>query len=162
MLGSADEEKIRKTMTANWAIYFSFVMALVMYVIVSYLVTGSGSKVRPAPAMLRGALIGLSVGLVGVKFWFQGRQSDTSSYERCRDVDEVIKKYGYYFFISLAAAEAPVLFGLIMVFLTQSMGEWPVFLVITVVLHAASTPRAEVLRRVVEAHLMRNPQQDSE
>ena len=162
MLGSADEEKIGKLIKTNWSIYFSFVMALVMYVVVAYMVTASAKEPRPAPAMLRGALIGLSIGFVGIKFWLHGRQADESNYGQCRNVDEVLGKYGFYFFISLALAEAPALFGLIVVFLTQNMSEFLVFLVIAGVLHAASTPRGEVLRRMVEAHIERNPQQTSE
>lgn len=162
MLAPADEEKIRKIIKTNWSIYFMFVTSLVMYVIVTYLVTASASEGRPAPAMLRGAFIGLSIGFFGLAFWFRSRQSDESSYGQCRNVDEIIKKNGYYFFLSLAVAQQPALFGLIMVFLTQSMSEWPVFLVISAGSYAASTPRAELLRRVVEAHLARNPQQASE
>ncbi len=157
MLDQADQEKIQTTIKTYWYIYFSFVMAFAMYIFITYVITAAGSGEKSTPTMLRSIFIVLSILAGAGKFWVGRMQADEQRYADCRDLDDIIKKYAQCFFISLALCEFPTLFGLIMVFLTMKMAEWGVFLVIGVALLALSTPSANVLESIAEAHYARNP-----
>ena len=155
MLEPADQEKISATIKTHWSIYFSFVVAVIMYVIVTYLVTGSGTPEGSRPDTLRGVLIAASILAAVVKFWAHRKQADEASYTKCHTIDDIIKKYAFYFFISLGMAEIPALCGMIMVFITQQMGEWTIFIIISAILYAMSAPRSSVLEKVIAANRMR-------
>ena len=157
MLDQAEQEKIQTMIKTNWYMYFAFVAACVMYIFVAYMTAGSSTSDRPSPHGFRSALIVLCISGVAANYMVRRMQADEQRYLQCRDLDEIIKKFSFYFFISLALCELPALFGLIMVFLTMRMGEWVVFVVIAAFLFAMSTPRSSVLEDIVAAHNERNP-----
>jgi putative effector of murein hydrolase LrgA (UPF0299 family) len=160
MLDPADQEKIQTTVKTYWGIYLSIVVSCVMYIFVTYIVTSSGTPRETSPAIFRSLLIVLSIVAGAGKFWVLRMQADEERYLQCGDIDDIIKKFGSYLFISMALCQIPAMFGLIMVFLTMRMGEWAVFLVIGAYLFATATPRSSVLENMVEAHNARNPAEE--
>jgi len=154
MLEQADQEKISAMIKTYWFIYFSFVVGVAMYVMVTFMVTSSGTPQDSRPDTLGRALIVVSILAAFVKVWAHRKQVEEKSYAGCQNLDDIIKKYASYFFISLGMAEIPALCGMVMVFLTQRMGEWAIFIIISTVLFAMSAPRSGVLENVVAAWRM--------
>lgn len=154
MLDQADQEKINAMIKTYWSIYFAFVVGVIMYVVVTFVITGSGEPRDAQPDRLGSALVAVSLLAVVVKFWAYRKQADEKSYAGCKSLDDIIKKYGSYFMISLATCEIPALCGIIMVVLTFRMEEWAIFIVISAFLFAMSAPRSSVLQTIVSARRM--------
>jgi F0F1-type ATP synthase membrane subunit c/vacuolar-type H+-ATPase subunit K len=156
MLNPEDKEKIQNVIRTHWFIWLAFATAVILYMVVVFIVVGGRESEPKQFGMLRQVFIILSVVLGAVKFWVQSRvMFQEASYAKCRSLDEIIGKYASRFFIILALCEAPAIFGLVIVFLTMRMEEWWLFFIISMVLYATSTPRADKLETIAEAHATR-------
>ena len=155
MLDQATQDKLQQTSKINLKIYLAYVSSIVLYIFVTFFVTADSSRDSDLPAMLRAIFIGVSAAAVGVNFWIQTRVlGDAKRYQKCRSIDEVLKVYGRYFFISLGLCQLPALLGLILVFMSLRMVDWTPFIVIIVFMHVTSIPRASRLENAAQAYAM--------
>jgi hypothetical protein len=159
MLDQAAQEKLQQASKMHLKIYWAYVSSIVMYIIVTFLVPRDNSRDSDMLAMLRAIFIGLSAAAVGINFWIQTRVlGDTKYYRRCRSIDDALKVYSRYFFISLALCQLPALLGMILVFISARMMEWTPFVVIVVFMHATSIPRASRLENIAQAVVISSSQ----
>ncbi|RJP26416.1 MAG: hypothetical protein C4520_00615 [Candidatus Abyssobacteria bacterium SURF_5] len=157
MLDPADEAKLSTLAKTLWLSYFSFVAAMPAYAVVVFIVT-RGNTPRPLPFPILPLFLMISLIAAAAKFWVQSRFfANEESYRNSPGIDAIIERYTRYFYIMLALSEVPVLLGLIVAFLAMRMGEWWLFLGISILLFATSAPRPGMLRRIAEDHAARHP-----
>jgi len=130
-----------------------------MYILVTYFVTGSSSKESDLPAILKGIFIGISAAAAGINFAIQTQiLGNPERYRQCRNIDDALKVYGRYFYISLALCQLPALMGLVQVFMSMRMSDWAPFIVFIIFMHATSIPRAGRLETIAQAHALSSSQ----
>jgi hypothetical protein len=153
MLDQATRDKLQQQSGIQLKIYLMYVFSVVLYIFVSSVVAGGSSRGSDMPGMLKAIFIGISAAAVGINFWIQTRiLGNTRHYQNCRSIDEVLKKYGPYFFISLALCQLPAMLGMVLVFLSKSITDWAPFIVIVVFMHVTSIPRAARLENIAQAN----------
>jgi len=158
MLNPEDKEKLQNMIRSNWYIFSAYTGAVVLYTVVVFVVIGNGSSEPLQVGVLKPLFIIVSVVLGAIKFLIQGRLwLKENAYRKCRTLDEIMARYGRYYFIILALCQVVPLFGLIIVFMTKRMEDWWLFFGITVVLFATSAPRAGKVESIVQAHATRVP-----
>ncbi len=160
MFDLIEEKKIHGTMRVHWTILYAFVSALVMYIFVIYRVTSSSTAKPSDHDTLRWVLIALSVFAGMAKFAGQRIQAEKKRYEACEDLDRTIKKYNSFFLFSMFMCQVPALCGVIMAFVTMRMGEYWLFMGISAILFATSTPQRSMLENIVTAQRARHPVDD--
>lgn len=156
--------KIRNVIKSHWMIVISFVGGAILTVLVIGIPLSRGADPREYPAnydAVKWACIGLSIFTALGKFWFQkNRLYKIATYEKCRNLGEIIKRYGNNFLLSLGFCYAVFLFGLILFFLTLQMREWAPFLILSGILFATSTPSMKGFRAIVDSHTAEKSQVD--
>jgi hypothetical protein len=156
MLNPDDQKKLRKMIRTNWYVFISYAGAVIMYTVVVYVVVGTGSSEPHQVGILKPLFIAVSIVLAAAKFLIQSRLwLNEDGYGGCRSLDEIMARYGRYYYIVLALCSAVPLLGLIITFLTMQMADWWPFFGIAVVLFATSAPRAEKIESIVQAQATR-------
>ena len=169
MLNSEEGEKLRNQVWILRAIWFLFIDSFVLYMVLLFLITrfGSGEPIQDDGvfgslfALLSGVEVGalkhlfiiVSFILVLIRFLVLGRLwLKEDSYKDCQTFDKIIGRYNQYFFVTLAFSEVPALFGFVLVLSTGRMEDWWPFFIIAMVLGAASFPRADKVKSILQAH----------
>lgn len=161
MLNPEDQQKLQKMIKTNWFVFVSYAGAVIMYTVVVYVVVGTGSSEPHRIGMLRPLFIVLSAVLGAVKFLIQSRfWLNEDGYGGCRSLDEIMARYGRYYYIVLALCSAVPLLGLIIAFMSRQMADWWLFFGISVVLFATSLPRGEKIETIVQAQATQGGRED--
>jgi hypothetical protein len=158
MLNPEEQTKLQKMIRTNWFVFISYAGAVIMYTVVVFVVVGDGSREPHDVGFLRPLFIAMSVVLGAAKFLIQSRVwLNEDGYGQCRSLDEIMARYGRYYYVVLALVSAVPLLGLIIAFLSMQMADWWLFFGISAVLFATSLPRGEKVEQIVQAQTTRMP-----
>jgi uncharacterized RDD family membrane protein YckC len=160
------ELKGRNIIKTQWWIFSAFISGAIMTVLVMGIPLASKAGTQEYPEnydTVRWVCIGLSIIAILAKFWFQkARLYKITIYEKCQTLDEILRRHGKNFAISLGFCYAIFLFGLILFVLTYHIREWAPFMFIAGVLFATSTPSMKKLCMIVDSHTAEQPQVEEE
>jgi hypothetical protein len=174
MLNLEDQKKLQDMIRNNWLIFYAFTGSIVLYTVVMLAITGIGSgkplEVDGILGILFNALsnvetgglrlifIAVSVLLGAIKFLIQNMLwLKEDAYRSCQALDEIVGRYGRYYFIILALCQVVPPLGMIIVLMTNQMKDWWPFFGITVMLFATSIPQGGKLESIVQTHATNIP-----